>query len=248
MPKMLLYILLIGLIALLIPPALIATERSTVKKKPRVHLVQDMDNQHRYKAQQANEFFEDGRAMRPPVEGTVARNKLNDDAHFIKGLVGDEWATTFPGQIDVTVDLIHRGQNRFNIYCLPCHGEAGFGDGIIHQRAFKLVTAGVNGTTWVQPKSLHEKAIREQPIGQTFNTITNGVRTMAGYGDQVPVGDRWAIVAYVKALQRSQFAQDSDLPAGTNRSELQFEKLPEQETPDETTDDATNPQDEAEQS
>lgn len=232
MPKGLVYILTILLTGLLIPPALIATMRSTVKKKPRIHYIQDMDNQFRYKAQQVNEFFDDQRAMRQPVRGTIARGELQDDPHYDKGLVDGAWAETFPAPVGVTVDLIERGRDRFNIYCLPCHGEAGFGDGIIHERAFRLVTAGVNGTQWVEPKSLHEAAIREQPLGQTFSTITNGVRTMAGYGSQIPVDDRWAIVAYVKALQRSQHAKESDLPADVDLNSLPFEALPEDQVPE----------------
>lgn len=225
MPKFLVYILLILLIAMLIPPAIIASARTTVKKKPRVHLVQDMDNQHRFEMQHVNKLFNDGRAMRPAVPGTVGRGQLDDDAHFIKGLNGDAWATGFPSQIEVNETLVLRGQDRFNIYCTPCHGGAGYGDGMVHQRAMQLLTAGKNGTTWVAPKSLHEAAIRAQPIGQIFNTITNGVRTMPAYGDQIPVADRWAIVAYIKALQRSQHATAADLPSGTNIDQLDIEKL-----------------------
>ena len=86
-----------------------------------------------------------------------------------------------------------------------------------------LASAGINGTSWVAPKNMHEEAIREQPIGQTFNSITNGVRTMAGYGAQVPTVDRWAIVAYVKALQRSQHARETDVPGGSGGLEVQAE-------------------------
>jgi len=122
------------------------------------------------------------------------------------------WATSFPPQVQVNLDLVYRGQDRFNIYCTPCHGYAGYGDGMVNERAMDLVNLGLNGTTWVQPKSVHEQLIREQPVGQTFNTITNGVRNMSGYAAQIPTEDRWAIVAYVKALQRSQTADLNDLP------------------------------------
>ena len=115
------------------------------------------------------------------------------------------------------MDLLERGQGRFNIYCTPCHGYAGYGDGMVNERAQLIIgnsdPAIVKGTTWVQPKSLHEQLISEQPIGQLFNTIKNGVRTMSGYGAQIPVADRWAIVAYVKALQRSQTADLNDIPS-----------------------------------
>ena len=236
MPKGLIYILVILLIALLIPPALIAATRTTEKKKPRVHYIQDMDNQHRFEMQQVspyvegehgerNYLFNDQRIMRPPVEGSVARGELDVDEHYTKGLAGGAWADTFPPRIDMNEAMIRRGQDRFNIYCTPCHGGAGYGDGIVHVRAMKLVTAGVNGTTWVAPKSLHEAAIREQPLGQTFNTITNGVRTMPPYGDQIPVADRWAIVAFVKALQRSQHAEPGDLPSGIDVNRLPLDEL-----------------------
>ena len=107
------------------------------------------------------------------------------------------------------MSLLLRGQGRFNIYCSPCHGAGGFGDGLVHHRANQLVETGVNGTSWVAPKNLHEDAIKAQPVGQLFNTITNGVRTMSGYGSQITTEDRWAIVSYLKALQLSQDADPS---------------------------------------
>ena len=206
MPKIIIIIALIMLTAAAVPPALIAQARAVRSKKPRIHLVQDMDNQPRFEAQHANALFADGRAMRPPVAGTVARGELRADDHLYRGISGGEWATTFPATIDVTMQLMERGRQRFNIYCQPCHGAAGYGDGIVNKRAMELLNLGTNGTTWVAPKSIHEQLIREQPIGQLYNSITNGVRNMPPYGPQIPVADRWAIVAYVKALQRSQNA------------------------------------------
>ena len=114
----------------------------------------------------------------------------------------------FPARVPVTMELMQRGRERFGIYCQPCHGAAGYGDGMVNVRAMELVNLGTNGTVWVQPKSVHDDDIREQPVGRIFNSITNGVRTMPPYGPQIPVSDRWAIVAYVKALQRSQNAAD----------------------------------------
>jgi len=206
MPKMIITIALLLLTAAAIPPALIAQARAVRSKKPRIHLIQDMDNQPRFEAQHANALFADGRAMRPPVAGTVARGELRADDHLYRGISGGEWATTFPATIDVTMQLMERGRQRFNIYCQPCHGAAGYGDGIVNKRAMEWLNLGTNGTTWVAPKSIHEQQIREQPVGQIFNSITNGVRNMPPYGPQIPVADRWAIVAYVKALQRSQNA------------------------------------------
>ncbi len=208
MPKAIIYITLILITAAAVPPALIAQARAVHSAKPRIHLVQDMDNQPRYEAQHASSLFADGRAMRPPVAGTVARGQLGADDQFERGIVAGEWAVNFPARVPVTMELLQRGRERFGIYCQPCHGVAGYGDGIVNRRAMELVNLGTNGTVWVQPKSVHEDDIREQPVGQLFNSITNGVRTMPPYGPQIPVADRWAIVAYVKALQRSQNAAD----------------------------------------
>ena len=206
MPKAIKYGILILMTLAMIPPALIARLRAVPSEKPRVHLIQDMDNQPKFRAQHATAIFTDGRAMRPPVHGTIARGELWADDHFARGVVNGEWTTTFPSQVTVDEAFLHRGRERFNIYCTPCHGWAGFGDGIVHLRADRLVNAGINGSTWVAPKSLHEQTIRDQPIGQVFSTITNGVRTMPSYSAQISREDRWAIVAYVKALQWSQNA------------------------------------------
>ncbi len=200
-----------------VPFALAAMDRAVPSSRTRIHIIQDMDNQPKFRAQHANPLFADGRAMRPPVAGTVARGRLEADDHYYRGVVDGAWATTFPPRVQVNLDLVHRGQDRFNIYCTPCHGYAGYGDGMVNQRAMELVNRSVNGTTWVQPKNMHEQLIREQPIGQTFNTITNGVRNMSGYAAQIPTEDRWAIVAYVKALQRSQTADLNDLPPDQRR-------------------------------
>lgn len=213
MPKGIKYAILILICLATIPPAVYARMRAVHSSRPRIHIVQDMDNQPKYRAQHANPLFADGRAMRPPVPGTIARGELYEDEHEHLGVVGGDWAKTFPPSVPVTMELVRRGQDRFNIYCRPCHGAAGYGDGMVNRRAMELMGAGVNGTTWVQPKSVHEQQIREQPVGQLFNTVTNGVRTMPSYGDQIPVRDRWAIVAYVKALQRSQTARPSDVKA-----------------------------------
>ncbi len=208
MPKAIIYITLILITAAAVPPALIAQARAVHSSKPRIHFVQDMDNQPRYEAQHANPLFADGRGMRPPVAGAVARGQLGEDDHFERGIVADQWAENFPARVPVTMDLMYRGRERFGIYCQPCHGAAGYGDGMVNVRAMELVNLGTNGTVWVQPKSLHDDDIREQSVGLLFNSITNGVRTMPPYGPQIPVADRWAIVAYVKALQRSQNAAD----------------------------------------
>ena len=213
MPKVLIYIALTMVLLAMVPPAIIARQRSVTFERPRIHIIQDMDDQIKIKAQNPSVLFNDGRGNRRDVEGTVARGELREDEHFYQGVSGGAWAVDFPRQIQVDMKLLRRGQERFNIYCQPCHGAAGYGDGIVNVRAMQLMVSPLlgNGTTWVQPKSLHELAIREQAIGQIFNSITNGVRTMPSYEAQVPTDDRWAIVAYVKALQRSQHAMLSDL-------------------------------------
>jgi mono/diheme cytochrome c family protein len=195
-----------------IPMALIFRARTSFSDRPRIHIIQNMDNQPKFVSQEANALFLDGRVMRPRVEGTIARGAMTDDTHLFMGIVDDGWAITYPDTLNVDRAFVERGQNRFFIYCTPCHGQGGFGDGLIHQRASQLVETGANGTSWVAPKNLHEDAIRELPVGQLFNTITKGVRTMSGYASQIPTNDRWAIVAYVKALQLSQHADPASIP------------------------------------
>jgi mono/diheme cytochrome c family protein len=115
------------------------------------------------------------------------------------------WVTEIP--LPVTAELVQRGRLRFNIYCAPCHGRAGDGDGLVSKRANELQQG-----TWVPPTSLHADHVRTQPVGQLYHAIANGVRKMPAYGSQIPVEDRWAIVVYVRALQRSQNASSTDVP------------------------------------
>ena len=148
--------------------------------------------------------------MRPDVPGTVARGELHEDAAFWAGRTAEGWVMAFP--VQVTDRLVRRGQERYDIYCSPCHGLAGYGDGPVAKRADALQEG-----TWTPPSSYHTDLIRSRPVGQLFNTITNGIRNMPGYAAQVPVADRWAIVAYVRALQRSQDAGIADVPAELQR-------------------------------
>ncbi len=192
----------------LIPPALIWKAWVSKSSKPRIHIIQDMDNQAKFKDQRASVLFADGRSMRPPVPGTVARGDLQHDDHFFRGIVGEAWSTTFPlHKLPVDDALLDRGQQRFGVYCAPCHGLTGDGQGLVNQRAIEL------GGAWVPPANLHEAQYRERALGHLFNTISNGIRSMPQYGDAIPPADRWAIVAYVRALQRSQFATIDDVPA-----------------------------------
>ena len=209
LPRILVYMLLIGGCLALIPPLVFARMRATPSPNRPIHIFYDMDFQPKFKTQAPNPLFADGRAMRPPVEGTVARGESYVDTHLYEGVAAGGWATTLPGSMAMDEATLQRGHQRFDIYCSACHGYAGFGDGAVNQRAMELVANAngpVNGTQWVAAKSLHDETTRNQPVGQLFNTITHGIRNMAGYGSQIPVEDRWAIAAYVKALQLSQDA------------------------------------------
>ena len=217
MPRSLLFGIIVVLVLALIPPAIIIWARSTQSRKPRIHLVQDMDNQHRLRAQSTSQLFADGRGMRPDVPNSIAQGELRNDAHLYDGVVNKQWAESFPEQTPVTRRFVERGRERYNIFCSVCHGHSGYGDGMVHRRAMLLMEGGINGTTWVAPKSLHDPTIRQQPPGQLYNTITNGIRTMPSYGSQIPVKDRWAIVAYIKALQKSRNAETDDLPDDLER-------------------------------
>jgi mono/diheme cytochrome c family protein len=190
----------------LIPLALIWRSRATTSPFPRQVLITNMAKQPKLAAQSESPLFADGRAMRPPVEGTVARGSLASDPSVATGRNGEAWVPLSP--VPVTMSLIRRGQERYDIYCAPCHGLSGHGDGIVARRADRLQEG-----TWTPPSSLHTDLVRSRPAGQLFNTITNGIRNMPAYGSQVPVADRWAIVAYVRALQRSQHATISDVPS-----------------------------------
>ena len=211
-PRIIVYVLMIGGCIALIPPLVFARMRATPSPNRPIHIFWDMDFQPKFKAQAPNPLFADGRAMRPPVQGSVARGESYVDTHMYEGVVDGQWATALPTSMKLDQATLERGQQRFNIYCSACHGYAGYGDGAVNQRAMELVSnvnGPVNGTQWVAAKSLHDETTRHQPMGQLFNTITHGIRNMAGYGSQISVADRWAIAAYVKALQFSQDAGSS---------------------------------------
>ena len=200
----------------LIPPLMIASARGTTSQKPRLHTWFDMDFQPKLKTQTPSNLFADGRAMRPRIKGTVRRGGLvkdTDTGYTSIPAVGtpggdsvQEWKVEFP--MEVTDSMMDRGRQRFNIQCAVCHGKAGYGNGLATIRALELQQG-----TWIQPTSLHADHVRQQPVGQIFNSITNGVRKMPAYKDQITPEDRWAIVLYVKALQLSQNATLEDVPA-----------------------------------
>jgi mono/diheme cytochrome c family protein len=160
---------------------------------------QDMHDQPKYIPLRESTFFADGRSARPVVPGTVARDQLHDDALLYTGKVDGADATVFPFPIDERV--MARGRERFDIYCSPCHGRTGAGDGMIVRRGYR------------PPPSLHVDRLRLAPAGHFFDVITTGFGAMPDYAVQINAVDRWAIVAYIRALQLSEHATVADVPA-----------------------------------
>jgi Cytochrome C oxidase, cbb3-type, subunit III len=158
-----------------------------------------MHDQPKYIPLRPSDFFSDGRSARPLIQGTVARGHLDDDAAFFTGKGPDgKPVDTFP--FPVTRDVILHGQDRFNIYCSPCHGRLGMGDGMVVRRGYR------------KPPSYHTDFLRQVPNGYIFDVITNGFGAMPDYSTQIPPADRWAIVSYVRALQLSENATINDVP------------------------------------
>ena len=158
---------------------------------------QKMADQPRYKPLAKSEFFGDDRSARPAVEGTVARGALQDDELFNTGKIDGKVAEVFP--FPETEAVFQRGRERFNIYCSPCHDRTGSGIGLVVRRGFRA------------PPSLHTDRLRQAPPGHFFEIMTHGIGAMPDYAEQVPPGDRWAIAAYIRALQLSQHAPAADL-------------------------------------
>lgn len=209
MPRPILYVLLVLVALSLIPIGMVYKARSTRgRATTRIQVVYDMDDQVSHKTQTRNSFFADGMAMRQPVAGTVARGQAWTDDPLYKGMVeGDTlFVTEFP--VEVTSALVDRGQERFNIYCLPCHGASGNGNGLVNARATFLAEG-----TWTPPTDLTSQQVIDRPVGHIYNTIARGIRNMPSYGSQIPVEDRWAITAFVRALQLTRNANIEDLPA-----------------------------------
>ena len=159
---------------------------------------QEMYDQPKYKPLGESNFYSDRRASRPLPEGTVARGWLRADPRISEGKDGRGLATALP--MPLTRELLLRGRERFNIFCAPCHDRTGGGRGMVVRRGYQ------------PPPSLHIERLRDAPVGHFFDVTTNGLGAMPDYASQVPVEDRWAIAAYVKALQLSQYAPVSDVP------------------------------------
>jgi mono/diheme cytochrome c family protein len=169
----------------------------------------DMQVMPYYRPLAESSFFADKRAARPIIEGTVAHPicRLSsdcppdlNDTYFYTGKIGSVPGDYMP--FKATAEVLQRGQQRFNIYCSPCHSEVGDGNGMIVQRGYR------------RPPSYHTERLRKEPIGHFFDVITNGYGVMPDYAVQVAPADRWAIAAYIRALQLSQAATRADVPAG----------------------------------
>jgi len=166
---------------------------------------QDMHDAPRYEAFEASATFADGRSSRTPPAGTVARGWQRDDEALYTGKVAGQAVEQFP--FAIAHEDLQRGQQRFTIYCTPCHGKLGDGKGMVVQRGLR------------QAASYHQDRLRREKVGYFFDVITNGFGAMQGYAEQIPVRDRWLIIAYVRTLQLSQYASAADLPED-KRAEL----------------------------
>jgi len=159
---------------------------------------QDMHDAPRYDPLEASAFFANGQSARPLVANTVARGTRRDDEHLNQGTINGELSDMFP--MPVTAEMMARGRERYTVFCSPCHGRTGQGNGMVVQRGFRA------------PPSFHEARLRAAPVGYYVNVATNGFGAMSDYTAQVPVEDRWAIAAYIRALQLSQRATVTDVP------------------------------------
>jgi mono/diheme cytochrome c family protein len=184
---------------------LLSCYRGKPSDAPPVHLIRDMDTQPKYKAQSSSPFFPDGAAMRSPVPGTVPVGADESDTRYYRGQEADGRPVQ-QAPVNMTLTTLQRGRERFNIYCSPCHSKLGDGHGIMVKRGY------------VPPPSFHDDRLRQMADGTIFNIITNGIRNMPSYRHQIPVQDRWYIVQYVRALQRSQNATLTDVPENLRTS------------------------------
>jgi mono/diheme cytochrome c family protein len=183
--------------------AFVAGCRGETSKNPPIVVIRNMYQQPRYNMQGESEFFADHRTMRPPVAGAVSRER-EVDPEIATGRVADDsaYVLTIPrrtvNELGGMTSLLARGQDRYRIYCTPCHDATGSGNGEVAAHAV------ATGAAAMKPPTYHQDRLRHAPDGQIFATISNGVRNMPAYDYQIPLNDRWAIVGYVRALQVSQ--------------------------------------------
>jgi mono/diheme cytochrome c family protein len=201
-------------LAPLVAVALLAGCRGQTSEDPPILPERNMYDTERYNPESYSQFFGDHRTMRTPVPGTIAREGYEDDPEVRTGLddAQDNYVLTIPQPVIARAGglekMVARGQERFNIYCAPCHGQTGDGKGMVICKRDK-VTDPCTSRGFPPVPSYELPRLRQMPDGQLFATITHGVRTMPAYGPQVPITDRWAIVSYVRALQLSQLAEAS---------------------------------------
>lgn len=234
--RVLLYLVIAAV--LITPFAMILWARTHTQEQPRIQILQDMGHQPRFRPEAYTDVFPDHRAMRiPPAQAVPHTDEgLGEDDHYYRGYATDshnqpvmvkaadgtedkKWFSGLPPQVPLNMDLLKRGQERFKIYCSVCHGYGAYGDGQVQRHASQ---PGVS-EGWVQPMNLQKHDADgklvfgedQYPSGKIFNTITHGMRTMPAYGKQIPVADRWAIIAYVRALQFAQNYPTAKLAAGT---------------------------------
>lgn len=188
------------LIAALALPLVLASCRGQISEQEPIHPNMNMDQQDRFEAQERNPFFEDNRSMRMPVEGTVARGNLRADKAYYQGINADS-SFVEETPVELTRELLNRGQSQYNVYCTVCHGVTGEGNGIIMEGQYGFVPA----------PTFHSDRLRDLPDGQLYSVVANGIRNMPAYAHQIKVEDRWAIVAYLRALQRSQNVSEEEM-------------------------------------
>jgi mono/diheme cytochrome c family protein len=179
----------------------VAGFRGRISRKPPIEVFSDMDRQPKIRPQTPSDFFADGRSSRPPVAGTVARDDHYLDTPLDTGMITGTTNFVATNPMKITPELIARGQQRFQINCSPCHGLEADGNGITKSFGMAVVA------------NLHDPRIVQMPDGEIFNVITHGRNLMGAYGPQVVTEDRWAIIAYVRALQLTQLGLPEDLPA-----------------------------------
>ena len=253
MPKWLSMAGIMVAILLLLPPVMIFRAKGMVNNRPRLHFNPDMDWQIKFKPQtvspiadneSAPYLFSDMRSMRQPVAGSVPFGELEADSKFFHGLKDGQEATKdgeedlaayvseFPKGLVIDEEFLARGKLRFEIYCTACHGYAGQGDGLVNARAMALGLSGK--ATWTTAKSLHDpvvKDLKQNPVGRLYDTISNGRGTMGPYRAQITPEDRWAIVAYIKALQATGLPVTAGMDAEAEASDATTEEEPATEEP-----------------
>jgi len=195
--------LTIALVALSMA-ALFSGCRGATSELPPIHFNPNMDQQWRVDRQEPNDFFADKRGMRPRVVGTMSHGALAEtDAlqdHLWEGQINGEWTNTLPPGYELTAEMLDRGEERYNIYCTPCHGTTGAGNGMVVQRGYAI------------PQSFTEPRLRAYPLGRIVYTLKYGAGNMPNYHTQIGVEDRWAIASYVRALQISRVADAKMIP------------------------------------